>query len=424
MSPVNVSNSTSSNDDVERIGKTVGLVIIVLLSVIGHIIYFVTLFRTPRLRVRTGPWYLFTNIALANVVAVVFSLIPNILATWSGSWTLGDGFCTASAFLTRFTFYQIWHTVGILFVERYVRIMVPLKHKEIFRVIPTMILLSALWFFDAVLSMFPLINWGGYGYLITEGQCAHSVDGYQKNVSHLYFTIVMGIVLPMFLSITLFVVTVRGALRRSKDNEDIFKEELEIPESYGYKLRRREKTLARTIKNPTLTEERMKKLRKRQKKRIKKKNKRAKREDESATHRRYKDAKRKKRACRYRPNEMAFVKTAALILLSISICWIPYLIVKVFETYDIVLPSIIVVIVAFLSYFSHAVCPFIYIISSRSFRRNINRAFCRACLRASKRKKKSEERRQRNVQEGGIIHDNEAYLGDEDSGVEAVSETM
>ncbi|XP_041467718.1 adenosine receptor A3-like [Lytechinus variegatus] len=391
MSSNNVSNSTSSVD-VERIGKTVGLIVIVLLSIVGHIIYVVTLSRTPRIRVRIGPWYFFTNIAGSNVVAVIFSLIPNIIATWSGSWTLSTEFCIASAFITQFTFYQIWHTVGIIFVERYVRIMMPLKHKEIFRVIPTLILLSALWFFDAILSMLPLINWGEYGYLTTEGQCAHSVDGYQKNVSHLYFTFVLGIILPLALSIPLFARTVKGALKSLKDDEDIFKEEVAVPVSYGYQLKRREKTLARTIKNPTLTEER--------------------------------DAKRKKRAYRYRPNEMALVKTAALILLAFSICWIPYLVVKFFETYNIAIPSIVVVVVAFLSYCSHAVCPYIYIISSRSFRRYIHKAFCSVYLAASKKKKKSRERTQNDLQESDNIHDNEAYLGDEDSGVEAVSETM
>ncbi|XP_070579243.1 5-hydroxytryptamine receptor 7-like [Ptychodera flava] len=364
------------------------LVLIILFVLLENIFVLVVFCKVPRLR-KPGPMYFVVLITVAHLITVPFLLIPSLISIIMGAWKMGDVFCSISAYVANVCYHLTVHTLGLICFERYLRICRPIKHEEIFSEMVTAIVVMGIVFFDCVLVVFPLAGWGEYAYLPLEYQCRMTAIGWQKQVSHLHFTFVMTLVIPLAFSIACWVLIlgrIREHRRVGADPGDD-RAGSKSKDSYGDRVRRsqdkmKRRILRKRLKIPMSEKEASAKKRAEKERRVKSElSDSSSSEDEESVpvgHRKYVHARNVARKVRYRVYEVAMARTVFWTWIAFFICWFPYFICKYVETYESSpLPQGILLTAVFVTHISYALFPIIYVADNRRLRLGFLQVFGR-----------------------------------------------
>ncbi|XP_077992505.1 uncharacterized protein LOC144446578 [Glandiceps talaboti] len=382
----NSTNSTINTTDItELVQQSPGaveailaviLIIIIMFALVGNFFVLIVFGKIGRLRT-PGPMFFVVLIAIAQIIAVLFSLIPTLVSVIAEKWLMGDIFCYVSAYVTNLCYHLNIHTLGLICFERYLRICRPLKHEEIFSETVAVIVVFGIVFFDCVLAVFPLVGWGEYEYLPMEYRCLMSALGWQKQVSHLHFTFVMTLVIPVLFSLgclTLIVLRVREHRRVGIQGESKKK----TKDSYGDRVRRSQDKMKRRILRKKLkmsltekeTGERLKEEKEARK--MAELSDSSSSEDEDSAplgHRKYVRARNVARKVRYRAYEVAMTRTIFWTWVLIFLCWFPYYVCKYIETYETApMPQGILVLSVWITFLVNALTPIVYLADNRRLR--------------------------------------------------------
>ena len=107
------------------------------------------------------------------------------------------------------------HTLFLIALERCCFFRWPSKHSEVFRGVIIGIMCGALWPFDLVIAMFPVMSWGTISYTSELLQC--TVD-LKEDYVHLAFWFVLVLGIPLLLGIILLLLAVHKYIQVRKAN--------------------------------------------------------------------------------------------------------------------------------------------------------------------------------------------------------------
>ena len=217
---------------------------IFIVAVVTNILVFVTFARTKRLRYPCN--YPLISLAVTDVIAAIFWVLPSVQPTIQWHWSLGGSMCQLQGFAATLCFSLNAHTLLFVCVERFLAVWWPSKHRELFTKAATLMLLSSVWLIDLVVALFPVMGWGQLLYVQSQLQCAYD---HSKSVSQLNFTFVVVYAIPFLAAATLYGYSLARfvQLRRRAGSDGVMVVETKkdhCKETYADKFYRQEKRLA------------------------------------------------------------------------------------------------------------------------------------------------------------------------------------
>ena len=117
------------NPETLKIGQTVALSLILVVSLVGNSLIVLIVYKTPTLRKPIN--MLIANMAMSDLLYPIF-LFPVRLAEWhAGSWliggTLGQALCKIYVFFADFSSLVSIQSLVLITVDRFVAVVVPLR---------------------------------------------------------------------------------------------------------------------------------------------------------------------------------------------------------------------------------------------------------------------------------------------------------
>ena len=130
-----------------------------------------TVYKTPRLRNSSG--WLITSLAISDVIMAVVCAPPTLGAFISGRWTCGFVMCQVQGYLIMWLACVSLETMALMSVDRYFRVLHPMKHRTLFSEKRVKHFIVAVWFWACTAPM-PYMSTGN-AYVFHPGKmfCFH-----------------------------------------------------------------------------------------------------------------------------------------------------------------------------------------------------------------------------------------------------------
>ena len=149
--------------------------IVILAAVVGNllimlVVAFNRLFHNMR-------HFLLASLALSDFIFVTFVLLPRVVSVAYKKWIFGEGFCQGNAFLVRVLYVNTFlHLCGVSY-DRYQAIVKDhLNYDGRITLKKVFISVSILWILPTVISLGPLLGWGGFDYKPSIFACGQRWD--------------------------------------------------------------------------------------------------------------------------------------------------------------------------------------------------------------------------------------------------------
>ncbi|KAL3874631.1 hypothetical protein ACJMK2_037617 [Sinanodonta woodiana] len=210
-----------------------------------------------RKSLRTAPNYLLVNLTVADILSVLFWTSFTTVSAAHNAWVLPEKVCSVQVFFMSFCSLLNTHTLAILMIERFLKILKPSKHDIIFTDTVVTVLIVGLWVFDAVIAFQPLVGWGNFHYYENQYQCAMY---YETSMSQMSFSVALTFGIPLFTVLAFYisiVLRIKILKRKTESGGAIVLEEnyKAKGDTYADRLKRQQmkfKDVGRMKKKPVL----------------------------------------------------------------------------------------------------------------------------------------------------------------------------
>lgn len=152
------------------ITKTIFVIIVMLLSIIGNSLVLAVVRRNPRLRTITNAYVI--NLAIADILMALFCMPLTVISLITVQWSLGEFMCKFQAILGVSMSFLSLQIMTLMAVNRYFRIVHPRKFPSIFTKRSTIVMICTIWIFG--LCFGEIYVWAGGGeiaYITKAGTC-------------------------------------------------------------------------------------------------------------------------------------------------------------------------------------------------------------------------------------------------------------
>ena len=179
------------------------------LAFFGNLLVLCVVYKNPRLR--NGPIWMVTSLAISDITMSSLCAPPSLAAMISGRWISGFFVCQVQGFLTMWLSCASLETMALMSVDRYYRVVRPVRHRTLFTAKRIKILSVVAWLFASTAPM-PYIA-SGHVYVFHPGKmfCFHN-QVLSLSSSVIYVHVVVSLVILSFCYLQVF----RGLRENSK----------------------------------------------------------------------------------------------------------------------------------------------------------------------------------------------------------------
>ena len=133
----------------------------ILLGVCGNLLVLLGAYREKSLR--KVPYMFVLNLCVCHVIVLLVPYLVFVLALSKGEWKFSVSVCKCQAYMAYTLTMEIIATMILISINRYIRVVQPVKYPFIFTQRRTALLISSSWLVSALGNIFPLIGYGKYG---------------------------------------------------------------------------------------------------------------------------------------------------------------------------------------------------------------------------------------------------------------------
>ena len=141
------------------ITKSIFVIIVMLLSIIGNSLVLAVVRRNPRLRTITNAYVI--NLAIADILMALFCMPLTVISLITVQWSLGEFMCEFQAILGVSMSFLSLQIMALMAVNRYFRIVHPMKFPSILTERSTIVMICTIWIFG--LCFGEIYVWAGGG---------------------------------------------------------------------------------------------------------------------------------------------------------------------------------------------------------------------------------------------------------------------
>lgn len=133
----------------------------ILFGVSGNALVLFAAYREKSLR--AVPYMFVLNLCVCHLKVLLVPYLMFVIASGREKWDLSSRACNCQAYLAYTLSTEIMATMVLLSINRYVRIVLPVKYPFIFTQRSTVLMIATTWILATVSNIFPLIGYGKYG---------------------------------------------------------------------------------------------------------------------------------------------------------------------------------------------------------------------------------------------------------------------
>lgn len=134
---------------------------IIVFGVSGNLLVLLAGYREKSLR--RVPYMFLYNLCVCHVTVLLVPYMIFVLALSRGEWNFSQSVCKCQAYLAYTLTMEIMATMILISINRYIRVVQPVKYPFIFTQKSTAFLITGSWLVSALGNIFPLIGYGQYG---------------------------------------------------------------------------------------------------------------------------------------------------------------------------------------------------------------------------------------------------------------------
>lgn len=139
--------------------SSIGLIIF-LVAVPGNVLVLLVVYKTPRLRNAAG--ILITSLAISDLALVLLEFPLTYSSIIAGRWLAGFYLCQISGYVVPFLCSASLQTMALMALDRHFRIAHPIKHRAIFSVKRTKLMVVIVWLIATTVQLPYVANGGVY----------------------------------------------------------------------------------------------------------------------------------------------------------------------------------------------------------------------------------------------------------------------
>jgi len=134
---------------------------VILFGVCGNVLVLLAAYREKSLR--AVPYMFVLNLCVCHVMVLLIPYLIFVIAFGREKWKFSSAVCKCQAFLAYSLGMEIMATMTLISVNRFVRIVQPVKYPFIFTQRSTALMIATSWVLSTLGNIFPLIGYGRYG---------------------------------------------------------------------------------------------------------------------------------------------------------------------------------------------------------------------------------------------------------------------
>lgn len=349
-----------------KIGVGISFTLIAVLGLLFNILYVFVFIRRRQLRQPTK--YFLFSLAVVDIISITSWTLFSLISAFLGEWGLPTEVCQLQEFTMSFCLLLNMHTFMLLALERALFILKPSRHSEICINTVIVIILIAMWLFDAVISIFPFTGWGEITYFENQFQC--SMD-YEKNTRQMRFATAVAVGIPFLVMVIAYVIIFIKMKKLQKgvsNGGQIILEQADFAngDSYSARLKRQQlkfQNAGMKRKKPILGREIDK-------------DGFARDESSDEENKTSKDTEEVKNIFYLYKSDVTLIKTYLIITVTYLLLWIPYIIITYVQTFDRYhgIPDVVFYIFVIFTHCTAFAKPVAYVIHNENFRTHFRKA--------------------------------------------------
>lgn len=133
---------------------------VILLGVSGNFLVLLAAYREKMLR--KVPYIFVLNLSVCHLMVLLAPYLIFVIATGCGKWKFTSALCKCQAYLGYTLGMEIVTTMILISVNRYVRILKPVKYSFIFTQRSTSVMIATSWILSILGNILPLIGYGTF----------------------------------------------------------------------------------------------------------------------------------------------------------------------------------------------------------------------------------------------------------------------
>lgn len=133
----------------------------ILFGVSGNVLVLLGAYREKSLR--KVPYMFVLNLCVCHLIVLLVPYMISVLALGAGEWKFSATVCKCQAYMAYTLSMEIVATMTLISINRYIRIVQPVKYPFIFTQRSTAFLITVSWLLSILGNIFPLIGYGRYG---------------------------------------------------------------------------------------------------------------------------------------------------------------------------------------------------------------------------------------------------------------------
>lgn len=134
---------------------------VILLGVCGNLLVLLGAYKEKSLR--KVPYMFVLNLCVCHLIVLLVPYMVFVLALSKGEFKFSSTVCKCQAYMAYTLSMEIMATMILISINRYIRVVQPVKYAFIFTERSTAFLITASWLISALGNIFPLIGYGRYG---------------------------------------------------------------------------------------------------------------------------------------------------------------------------------------------------------------------------------------------------------------------
>lgn len=341
-----LTQQTSPPSELFRYFQLSSLTLVAVVGFFSNVLVLLLFYKRPTLRSFSNRFVL--NLSISHFWQCVLVLPTNVISTASDKWLLGNTFCIISGFI--FTTLNITSVLSLLLIalDRNCAVNSPLHYSMTITKTRTGILIFGTWCLGFLVASPPLYNITEIKYRKNWHMCTLV---FQKNdsysVAYGSVLLVLGFMVPFLTTICVY----SSMFQAAKDNSE----------------RARKHSVNSTIVETNIPDSQLKLGGMSAKKK----------------YRRWSSG-----SNQFFGEEWKAVRTGFLVVMTFTLCWLPYFTVTSLETYfnlDTNLPNCLIFIAVFCVFIASVINPYLYVFRNKTSRKNIKQLICSSNLAKNKK---------------------------------------
>ena len=166
-----LSESFSSRGTFQVVLESLIYSLICSTSFVGNLLVLYIVYKSVRLK--NVPGMLIASLALSDVAIISFTTSPSLLSLIHGRWTSGFATCQFQGYVVITTTAASLQTMALMSLDRYYRVVRPMKHRTLFSMPRARLMAAAVWFLAMMYPVPYLVS--GRKYIFHPGKffCFH-----------------------------------------------------------------------------------------------------------------------------------------------------------------------------------------------------------------------------------------------------------